>query len=68
MLQGEGEHSAIFLTFIKLQVVIKTFVLPIFEWLFFTGFTVQEPILNHLGVIYFTSHTTEIEIYLDLKH
>ena len=28
------EHSAILLTFIKLQVVIKNFVLSIFEWLF----------------------------------
>ena len=28
------------LTFIKLQFVIKIFVLSIFEWLFYTGFTV----------------------------
>ena len=28
----QGEHSAILSTFIKLQVVIKTFVLSIFEW------------------------------------
>ena len=34
------EHSAILLTFIRLSVVIKTFVLSIFEWLFYTGFTV----------------------------
>ena len=34
------EHSAILLTFIKLPVVIKTFVLSIFEWPFYTGFTV----------------------------
>ena len=37
MLQG---HSAILLTFIKLPFVIKIFVLSIFEWLFYTGFTV----------------------------
>ena len=31
-------HSAILSTFIKLPVVIKTFVLSIFEWPFYTGF------------------------------
>ena len=36
----QGEHSAILSTFIKLPLVIKTFVLSIFEWLFYTGFTV----------------------------
>ena len=36
----QGEHSAIFLTFIKLPFVIKIFVLSIFEWPFYTGFTV----------------------------
>ena len=35
------EHSAIFSTFIKLIFVIKIFVLSIFEWLFYTGFTVS---------------------------
>ena len=34
------EHSAILSTFIKLPVVIKTFVLSILEWPFYTGFTV----------------------------
>ena len=36
-----GEHSAILLTIIKLLFVIKIFVLSIFEWLFYTGFTVH---------------------------
>ena len=36
----QGEHSAILLTFIKLPFVIKIFVMSIFEWLFYTGFTV----------------------------
>ena len=42
MLQREhqGEHSAILSTFIKLPFVIKSFVLSIFEWPFYTGFTV----------------------------
>ena len=34
------EHSAILLTFIKLPFVIKIFVLSIFKWKFYTGFTV----------------------------
>ena len=37
----QGEHSALLLTFIKLPFVIKTFVLSIFEWPFYTGFTVN---------------------------
>ena len=36
----EGEHSAILSTFIELLFVIKIFVLSIFEWPFYTGFTV----------------------------
>ena len=36
----QGEHSAKLSTFNKLPFVIKTFVLSIFEWLFYTGFTV----------------------------
>ena len=36
----QGEHSAILLNFVKLQVVINTFVLSIFEWLFYSGFNV----------------------------
>ena len=36
----QGEHSAILLTFIKLPFVIKIFVLSIFEWPFYTDFTV----------------------------
>ena len=35
----QGEHSAILLTSIKLPFVIKIFVLSIFEWPFYTGFT-----------------------------
>ena len=37
---GGGGHSAILLTFIKLQFVIMIFVLSIFVWPFYTGFTV----------------------------
>ena len=34
------EHSAILLTFINLQFIIKNFLLSIFEWPFYTGYTV----------------------------
>ena len=42
----QGEHSAILLTFIKLPVVIKTFVLTICEWPFYTGFTVRNAVMT----------------------
>ena len=35
-----AEHSAILSIFIKLQFVIKIFVMSILEWPFYTGFTV----------------------------
>ena len=44
--QKYWEHSAILLTFIKLPFVIKTFVLSIFEWPFYTGFTVAQISFN----------------------
>ena len=49
----QGEHSAILSTFIKLQFVIKNFVLSIFEWSFYTGFTIYEFLISrqHSGVI-----------------
>ena len=39
---AECSHSAILLTFIKHSFVIKIFVLSIFEWSFYTGFTIYE--------------------------
>ena len=39
------EHSAILLTCIKVPFVIKIFVLSIFEWPFYTGFTVTSVLL-----------------------
>ena len=44
------EHSAILLTFIKLPIVIKIFVLSIFELPFYTGFTVIEVEKNQKSV------------------
>ena len=37
----KGGHSAILLTFIKLPFVIKIFVVSVFEWPFYTVFTVH---------------------------
>ena len=49
----QGEHSAILSTFIKLPVVIKTFVLSNFEWLFYTGFTVlKSKLVDNLLAFY----------------
>ena len=46
----QGEHSAILLIFIKLPFVIKTFVLSIFEWPFYAGFTVDPSCKMYLNV------------------
>ena len=42
----QEEHSAILLTFIELPFVIKIIVLFIFQWLFYTGFTVHHILEN----------------------
>ena len=47
------EHSAILMTFIKLLFVIKTFVLSIFDWPFYTGFTV---LLIFIFILVFLQH------------
>ena len=41
------EHSAILTTFNKLPIVIRIFVLSIFEWPIYTGFTVIFNALKH---------------------
>ena len=45
------EHSAILLTFIKLPLAIKTLVLSVFEWPFYTGFTVIANYLHGISII-----------------
>ena len=46
------EHSAILSFLIKLPFVIKIFVLSIFEWPFYTGFTVlYSTILKHFKLV-----------------
>ena len=44
----QGEHSAIRSTFINLRFVIEISVLSIFEWLFYTGFTVMATFLLNI--------------------
>ena len=49
MQNAQEEHSAILSTFIELPFVIKTFVLSIFEWPFYTGFTVLISLSSNKG-------------------
>ena len=51
----KGEHSAILMTFIKQPIVIKIFVLSIFEWPFYTGFTVHVTCFNAIHCKILTS-------------
>ena len=46
----QGKLSAILSSFIQLPFVIKIFVLSIFEWLFYTGFTVTICEINSLCI------------------
>ena len=55
------EHSAILLTFIKLPFVIKMFLLSLFEWPLYTGFTVI------LFCCYKHKNCTKYETYTILK-
>ena len=48
LMQVKGSNANS-LTFIKLPVVIKNFVLSIFEWPFYTGFTVIETLLSYFN-------------------
>ena len=47
----QGEHSAIFLAFIKQQFVIRIFNLSIFERSFYTGLTVVRIVLSYFAII-----------------
>ena len=67
MLQGEHsaiEHSAILLTLLKLQFVIKIFALHIFEWRLKTGFTVLQSfiVFSHQTVRHNLSKSLKIGI------
>ena len=53
----QGEHSATLSTFIKLPVVIKIFVLSIFEWPFYTGFTFTV-LTTYMETCYLNLHKT----------
>ena len=59
LMQVQREYSAIVSTFIKLPFVIKTncfilSILSIFEWLFYTGFTVHKMAKSPLKLPFFT--------------
>ena len=69
----QGEHSAILLTFIKPPFVIKIFVLSIFEWPLYTGFTVllffcplDVPVFHKLPKDVTTEEGKTIEFYCDV--
>ena len=57
------EHSAILSTFIKLPVVIKTFVLSIFEWPVYTGFTEVNPKKRQSRLQQMTNFVTSFLIF-----
>ena len=57
----QGDQSAILLTFIKLPSVIKIFVLSIFEWPFYTGFTVLVQTYSFVSYLV-------VFIYSDYQH
>ena len=61
----QGEHSAILLTFVKLSVAIKTFVFSIFEWPFYTGFTVYGPAHKILVLIKYEQYL--LNAYCDVS-
>ena len=58
----QGEHSAKLLTFIKLPFVIKIFVLSVFEWPFYTGFTVHSYLETYVSVENYRIHSYYIPI------
>ena len=63
----QGEHSAILLTFIKLPFVIKIFVFSIFEWSFYTGFTVELSLDGPLYILSITGNDLQnILLYLKI--
>ena len=64
----QGEHSAILLTFIKLPFVIKIFVLPIFEWPFYTDFIVIENEFSYLSTKIYVVGTQKNHLDEHPKH
>ena len=58
----KGEQSAILSTFIKPPFVINIFVLSIFEWPFYTGFTALLKTLKFILELEFTDGAEKIVI------
>ena len=57
----QGELSVILSTFIKLPFVIKTFVLSIFEWSFYLGFTVCTYVQLNLDIFAFENSVDQLD-------
>ena len=53
-------HSAILSTFIKLSFVIKIFVLSIFEWPFYTDFTVVWILYIFKSLCHWSDHLKKV--------
>ena len=58
----EGEHSSILSSFFNVQFVIKAYVLSIFEWPFYTDFTVSQ--LNNGNGCNYTSFSKAYIIHV----
>ena len=61
----QGENFAILSTIIKLPFIIKTFVLPIFEWPFYTGFTLFGTLIAYRG--YITTNVSDYRYFIEIK-
>ena len=73
----QREHFAILSNFIKLPVAIKTFILSIFEWPFYTGFTVFSMMrvelkfckIIHLSIYFIHKHVFWLSVKTDeMRH
>ena len=60
----QWEHSAILVTFIKLPIVIKIFILSFFEWPLYKGFTVYN---YAVGIHMHFTNTIKNELTTSLK-
>ena len=69
----KGEHSAILSTFIRLPFIIKIFILSIFEWPFYKGFTIRLSVLSQVIIqlcvkVKIGERISKTAAYLLLKH
>ena len=62
----QGEHSAILSTFIKLPFVIKIFVLSIFQWPFYTSFTVYLWKMGTTSILYANTYGKNTRLFFEI--